>query len=137
MEKRIGTVLISVEDRNSVQQMNEVISRHSQIIIGRQGLPRYNSQSSNNSQHSNDSQSSNDSQHSNNSQHSNDSQRTQDSNRNGNCNCQHNCQGCCLSIISLILEGTTDEIGSLTGQLGRLQGIEVKSVLLKSRDNES
>ena len=34
------------------------------------------------------------------------------------------------NIISLVLEGTTDEIGSLTGQLGRLSGLQVKSVLL-------
>jgi len=40
------------------------------------------------------------------------------------------------SIISLILEGDTDKIGSLTGQLGRLDGIEVKSVLLKSRTDD-
>ena len=36
------------------------------------------------------------------------------------------------SIISLVLEGTTDELGGLTGQLGRIKGIQVKSVLLKS-----
>ena len=36
------------------------------------------------------------------------------------------------SIISVIFEGTTDEIGSLTGQLGRIEGIEVKSALLKT-----
>lgn len=41
------------------------------------------------------------------------------------------------NIISLVLEGTTDEIGSLTGQLGRLEGIQVKSVLLKNRNNEN
>ncbi|MFO7938184.1 MAG: iron-only hydrogenase system regulator [Bacteroidales bacterium] len=41
------------------------------------------------------------------------------------------------SIISLVLEGTTDELGSLTGQLGRLQGLQVKSALLKnSTSNE-
>lgn len=34
-------------------------------------------------------------------------------------------------IISLVLEGTTDQIGVLTGQLGRLQGVSVKSVVLK------
>ena len=38
------------------------------------------------------------------------------------------------SIISVIFEGTTDEIGSLTGQLGRIEGIEVKSALLKGRE---
>ena len=37
-----------------------------------------------------------------------------------------------LSIISLVLEGTTDQIGALTGQLGRLSGIKLKSVLLKN-----
>ena len=34
-------------------------------------------------------------------------------------------------IISLVLEGTTDELGGLTGQLGRLKGIHVKSIVLK------
>lgn len=81
MEKRIGTALILIEDKEAVHQMNEIASTHSEIIIGRQGLPRSNGQ----------------------------------------------------SIISLVLEGTTDEIGSLTGQLGRLTGIQVKSVLLKNR----
>lgn len=41
------------------------------------------------------------------------------------------------SIISLLLEGTTDEIGSLSGQLGRLPGIEVKSVVLKKQGDEN
>ncbi len=40
------------------------------------------------------------------------------------------------SIISLVLEGTTDEIGALTGQLGRIKGIQVKSVRLKNNQNE-
>lgn len=84
MEKRVGSALILVENRENVQQLNEIISNHSQIIIGRQGLPRNNGQ----------------------------------------------------SIISLVLEGTTDQIGSLTGQLGRLKGIQVKSVLLKNMQDE-
>ena len=33
------------------------------------------------------------------------------------------------SVISLVLEGNTDHIGSLTGKLGRLPGVKVKSVL--------
>lgn len=37
-----------------------------------------------------------------------------------------------VSIISLVLEGTTDQIGALTGQLGRLSGIKLKSVLIKN-----
>jgi metal-responsive CopG/Arc/MetJ family transcriptional regulator len=35
-------------------------------------------------------------------------------------------------VISLVLEGTTDEIGSLTGQIGRINGVQTKSVLLKN-----
>lgn len=85
MEKRIGSVLILIKNHESVQQMNDIISQHANIIIGRQGLSRLD----------------------------------------GN------------SIISLILDGTTDEIGSLSGKLGRLSGIEVKSVVLKNKDNEN
>jgi putative iron-only hydrogenase system regulator len=33
------------------------------------------------------------------------------------------------SVISLVLEGNTDLIGSLTGKLGRLPGVRVRSVL--------
>ena len=84
MEKRVGVAIIQIENRENVQLLNEIISKHSQIIIGRQGLPRSNGQ----------------------------------------------------SIISLVLEGTTDQIGSLTGKLGRLKGIQVKSVLLKNMQNE-
>ncbi len=36
-----------------------------------------------------------------------------------------------LSIISLIVEGTSDEIGAMTGQLGNLPGVTVKSMLTK------
>lgn len=41
-----------------------------------------------------------------------------------------------ISIISLILEGTTDDIGALTGQLGRIDGVIVKSLLIKAREND-
>ncbi|MFU2210423.1 TM1266 family iron-only hydrogenase system putative regulator [Solidesulfovibrio sp. C21] len=34
-----------------------------------------------------------------------------------------------VGVISLIIEGTTDEIGSLTGRLGNLPGVTVKSAL--------
>ena len=36
-----------------------------------------------------------------------------------------------LSVISLIVEGTTDEIGALTGKIGNLHGINVKAALTK------
>lgn len=84
MEKRVGTALILIENRESIQHLNDIISKHSQIILGRQGLPRSTGQ----------------------------------------------------SVISLVLEGTTDQIGSLTGQLGRLRDIQVKSVLLKNTQHE-
>ncbi len=80
MEKRVGIAIIQIENRENVQSLNEIISNHSQIIIGRQGLPRSNGK----------------------------------------------------HLISLVLEGTTDQISSLTGQLGRLSAIQIKSVLLKT-----
>lgn len=79
MEKRIGTVIIGIENRESAPSVNAIISKHSDIVIGRLGLPRNKG----------------------------------------------------MSLINLVVEGTTDEIGSLTGQLGKLEGIEVKSAVLK------
>jgi putative iron-only hydrogenase system regulator len=84
MEKRIGSVLILLQEKGAAPQLNTIISNHSAIIIGRQGLPINNSQ---------------------------------------------------FAIISLVLEGTTDQISSLTGQLGRVLGVDVKSVVLKIKDN--
>ena len=78
MEKRIGTIIIGIKNRESAPSVNAVISKHSDIIIGRLGLPRNEG----------------------------------------------------MSLINLVVEGTTDEIGSLTGQLGKLDGIEVKSAVL-------
>ncbi|MDD4150559.1 MAG: hypothetical protein PHE33_11085 [Bacteroidales bacterium] len=37
-----------------------------------------------------------------------------------------------FNIISLVLEGTTDAISSLTGKIGKLKHIQVKSVLTKT-----
>lgn len=36
-----------------------------------------------------------------------------------------------LNVISIIVDGTTDEIGSLTGKLGNIKGVNVKSALSK------
>lgn len=36
-----------------------------------------------------------------------------------------------VNVISLIVDGTTDEIGALTGKLGKLKGLSVKSALSK------
>jgi putative iron-only hydrogenase system regulator len=42
-----------------------------------------------------------------------------------------------IHVISLIVEGTTDQIGALTGKAGRLPGVQVKSVLTKIRGNDN
>ncbi len=78
MEKRIGAAIIIVEEPTSVEKLNKVISSHSDMILGRQGIPMRE-------------------------------------------------RG--ISIISLVLEGTTDALGSLTGQIGKLPGIRIRSVL--------
>ncbi len=81
MEKRIGSALIMIEDKDQITTLNQILSKHNDIIIGRQGIPL----------------------------------RDRD-----------------ISIISIVLEGSTDEIGALTGQVGRLKGIQVKSILTKN-----
>ena len=39
-----------------------------------------------------------------------------------------------IHIISLIVEGNTDQIGALTGKIGKLEGIQVKSVLTRYKE---
>lgn len=39
-----------------------------------------------------------------------------------------------VSIISLIVEGDTDKIGALSGKIGRLRGVEVKSLLTRYKE---
>ncbi len=38
-----------------------------------------------------------------------------------------------VSVISLIVDGTTDQIGALTGKLGNIKNVTVKSALNKSK----
>ncbi|MEN8229023.1 MAG: TM1266 family iron-only hydrogenase system putative regulator [Bacteroidota bacterium] len=78
MENRIGAVIVLVTDEVDIQRINSIISEHSEMILGRQGIP-LRSRSTN--------------------------------------------------VISLVLEGDTDRIGSLTGKLGRIPGVKVRSVL--------
>lgn len=80
MEKRIGSILIAVENRVQAKQINAILSEHADIIIGRMGLP---------------------------------------SSEAG------------VSIISLVIEGTVDEASSLTGKLGRVPTVNLKSAFLK------
>jgi putative iron-only hydrogenase system regulator len=37
-----------------------------------------------------------------------------------------------FSVITLIIEATTDQLGALTGKLGKIEGVSVKSSLSKS-----
>jgi putative iron-only hydrogenase system regulator len=36
-----------------------------------------------------------------------------------------------INVISIIVDGTNDEIGALSGKLGKIQGLSVKSALSK------
>ena len=36
-----------------------------------------------------------------------------------------------MSVISLIVDGTSDEISAMTGKLGKIQGVNVKSAITK------
>jgi len=76
-KNRLGVVGIVIEDREVVPRVNEILSLHAEIIVGRMGVPY----------------------------------RQRD-----------------VAVISLI-DGSTDQIGSLTGRLGRIKGVRVKSAL--------
>ncbi|MDZ7793710.1 MAG: TM1266 family iron-only hydrogenase system putative regulator [Spirochaetia bacterium] len=84
MEKRIGSVIILVEDRSQIPALNTLFTEYCDIVIGRQGLPLH---------------------------------------RRG------------ISVISIIVEGSTDEIGALTGKIGKMKGLKVKSVLTSYRQS--
>jgi len=78
LNTRIGVVAIIIEEKESVEIVNKLLSNYGNIIVGRMGVP-YKEKN--------------------------------------------------LSVISVIVDGTTDEIGALTGKLGRLSGVSVKSAL--------
>ena len=80
-ESRIGVVGIVIEAYIHVNQINQILHDHSDIIVGRMGLPNINNRD--------------------------------------------------ISVISVVVDGTTDAIGSLTGRLGAVQGVSVKSALSK------
>ena len=90
MEKRLGVVALIIEDRDSAQQFNRVVSEFHDLVLARQGVPLHDRYS----------------------------------------------DGRDLHVISLVVEGTTDALGALTGRLGKLKGVQVKSVLsrLQSAD---
>lgn len=81
MISRLGFIGIVIEDPARAPDINNILSRHGQIIAARMGIPRIH----------------------------------------------HNEAG--ISVITLIVQGTTDEIGALTGQLGNIAGVQVRSAL--------
>ncbi len=81
MNSRLGFIGIVIEDPARAADINNILSRHGQIIAGRMGIPRIH----------------------------------------------HNEAG--ISVITLIVQGTTDEIGALSGQLGNIKGVQVRSAL--------
>lgn len=42
-----------------------------------------------------------------------------------------------VQLISLIVEGTPDQINALTGPLGRLKGVQAKSILTRTRGDDA
>ncbi len=80
MNKRIGVVAIIIEGKESIQEVNRLLSEFAEIIVGRMGLPYKEKK---------------------------------------------------VNILSIIVDGTTDEIGSLTGKIGGLKDVLVKSALTK------
>lgn len=39
MEKRIGTILIIVENKEPILELNNILNKHNSFIIGRQDIP--------------------------------------------------------------------------------------------------
>lgn len=78
MEKRVGVVGIIVENRDVAKEVNEILHKYAEIIIGRMGVPYRERE---------------------------------------------------ISVISLIVDGTMDEISAMTGKLGKVPGIQVKVAL--------
>ncbi|MBP7553046.1 MAG: iron-only hydrogenase system regulator [Spirochaetes bacterium] len=42
-----------------------------------------------------------------------------------------------IHVISLIVEGSTDQIGALAGKIGKIAGVQVRSVLSKFKESEN
>ncbi|HPK62948.1 MAG TPA: CopG family transcriptional regulator, partial [Spirochaetota bacterium] len=42
-----------------------------------------------------------------------------------------------IRVVSLIVEGSTDQIGALAGKIGKIAGVQVRSVLSKYKENDN
>ena len=85
MEKRLGFIGIAVDRKDSIEEVNRILTKYGNTIRGRIGVPNHENNS---------------------------------------------------AVIGLITEGTNDEIGALTGKLGNLSGIIVKSALIPVRKDK-
>ena len=81
-DKRLGVIGIVIDDRVSAGKVNEILSEHAEIILGRMGVPY----------------------------------REKD-----------------VSVIALIIDADTDNVGSLTGKLGTVPHVTVKSAITKPK----
>lgn len=80
--ERMGFVGIIIEDRSSVQAVNEILSLNRQIIRARMGVPDHESDE---------------------------------------------------AVIGLVVKGTNEQLGAMTGRLGNLKGVQVKSALAAAK----
>jgi putative iron-only hydrogenase system regulator len=86
MKQKVGIVGIIVGNRRkNASVVNKILSEHSEIIIGRMGIPQKDTDT---------------------------------------------------GLISLFVEGDTDKIGSLTGKLGMIKEVTVKSLLIPIKEDK-
>ncbi len=79
--KRLGTISIFIENKESVNKVNEILSQYGDLIISRMGIPYREKQ---------------------------------------------------ISVIVLIVDATNEEMGALSGLVGNLKGVSVKTAVKKS-----
>ena len=79
--KRLGTISIFIENKDSVSRVNEILSQYGDLIISRMGIPYREKQ---------------------------------------------------ISVIVLIVDATNEEMGALSGLVGNLKGVSVKTAIKKS-----
>lgn len=77
---RIATLSIFIENRDSIEKVNNILSEYSEIIISRMGIPYREKR---------------------------------------------------ISVIVLILDGSNEEIGALSGKIGNLNRVSVKTAMKK------
>ena len=85
MEKRVAVMGIIVENRDVVQEVNNILHEYAEFIIGRMGIPYKEKK---------------------------------------------------ISIISIAIDAPQDEISALSGKIGKLPGISVKTAYSNVFSNE-